>query len=191
MRDILVRERKIGREKEHVWFVGLNNENRLLFVELIALGSINEAIVNPRETFRVAILKGATHAIMVHNHPTGNVKPSQEDEEITDRHIQIGKIIGIDLVDHLIVSENEYFSFANMGLMQKLRESKKYTVSEKDIQELKQELELAIWKKNNAANKRRLEEQREKIVSKLKAKGMTSQEIRDVTGLSIKRIEGI
>ena len=110
MRQILMRENKIGRAKEHFWVVGLNNGNRILFIELISLGSATSTIVNPPEVFRLAIYKLATQIILVHNHPSGNMKVSKNDTKLTETLKIAGSILGIPVLDHLIISEDDYIS---------------------------------------------------------------------------------
>uniref|UniRef100_UPI00159F2259 JAB domain-containing protein n=1 Tax=Candidatus Thiosymbion oneisti TaxID=589554 RepID=UPI00159F2259 len=104
MRQILRRENKIGQGQEHFWMVGLNQANKILYIELVALGSSNMAGINPREAFRMAIYKLAVQVIMVHNHPGGNVTPSIEDQDLTDHFIQAGKFLKVEVIDHLIIS---------------------------------------------------------------------------------------
>ena len=97
-------------------------------IELISLGSVNASIVNPSEVFQLAVHKLAVKVLFVHNHPSGNLTPSAEDKDLTDHLIQAGRIITKEVLDHLIISTTDYFSFENDGLMAKLRKSKKYAV---------------------------------------------------------------
>nr|VFJ44237.1 MAG: RadC-like JAB domain-containing protein [Candidatus Kentron sp. DK] len=76
MQKILLREAKIDREKEHFWIVGLDADNRILFIELVALSGVTSGTVKPMEVFRVAVLKNAVSAILVHNHTAENTTPS-------------------------------------------------------------------------------------------------------------------
>jgi len=100
MQRILLRENKIDRDKEHFWIIGLANDNKILYIELVSLGSYQSTIVEPINVFRVAVQKNAVKAILVHNHPSGELRPTQEDKDITDRLIQVGRIIiKVDIVD--------------------------------------------------------------------------------------------
>jgi DNA repair protein RadC len=126
MQQILMRENKIGRDKEHFWIVGLSTQNRILFIELISLGTVSRSLVHPMEVFSFALQKRAVHLILVHNHPSGELKPSVEDKDITDRLLQNSLFLEVPIIDHLIISEVEHFSFAESGLLDKLRLSKKY-----------------------------------------------------------------
>lgn len=85
MQQILLRENKIRRNQEHFWVVGLDNKNKVLFIELIGLGAVNRVNANPPDVFRMAIYKLAVKVILVHNHPSGSVDTSKGDHEFTDR----------------------------------------------------------------------------------------------------------
>jgi DNA repair protein RadC len=128
MREILLRENKIGRAQEHFWMVGLNQVNKILYIELISLGASNWATIQPRDAFRLAIHKLAVRVILVHNHPSGELEPSEMDKDLTDHFIQAGKFLEVEVIDHLIVSEKTYHSFVDSGLFAKLQESKKYVL---------------------------------------------------------------
>ncbi len=143
MQRVLFRENKLDREKEHFWLVGLNSVNKMLFVELISIGGVKSTTVEPMNVFRMSILKGAVKVILVHNHPSGEVIPSDADLDLTDRLIQAGKIIDIDVVDHLVISENTYLSFSKTGRMKQLEESTKWVPAYELIKRIKkQEAEL-------------------------------------------------
>ena len=85
MQQILLRENKIGRNQEHFWAIGLDNQNKILFIELIGLGAVNRVNANPPDVFRMGIYKLAVRMILVHNHPSGQLKPSDEDIDFTDK----------------------------------------------------------------------------------------------------------
>lgn len=135
MNDILLRENKIGRSKEHFWVVCLSNSNRILLIELICLGTQTKTVVDPTEIFSFALQKRAVKVIMVHNHPSGAIKPSKEDEEVTDRMFQVGRFLDVPVIDHLIVAEDGYYSFVDSGLLLKLSKSKKYVLKYKEEEE--------------------------------------------------------
>jgi len=98
----------------------------ILYIELVSLGSITASIVNPNEVFRFSAQKCAVSVILAHNHPSGNLEPSKDDKEITDRLIQAAKIIDTEVTDHLIISGKDYYSFLDSGLFDKLKLSKKW-----------------------------------------------------------------
>ncbi|UOB16357.1 JAB domain-containing protein [Abyssalbus ytuae] len=123
MQQILMRENKIRRNQEHFWVVGLNNKNKILFIELIALGAVNRVHAHPPDVFRMGIYKLAVKMILVHNHPSGETIPSEEDKNFTERMLKVGTLINIEVIDHLIISEEKYMSFADMGIIKELQSS--------------------------------------------------------------------
>lgn len=101
--------------KEHFTCLFLNTKNRLIFKEIISIGSLNAAIVHPREVFRAAIKRCSASLICAHNHPSGDTTPSLEDVNLTKRLIQAGEIIGIEVLDHLIIGGNRFYSLKENG----------------------------------------------------------------------------
>lgn len=97
--------------------VFLNKSNRVKHFEVISKGGINHTIVDPRIVFLKALEVQATSMVLCHNHPSGSLRPSRADEEITARLKSAGKLLDIEVVDHLIVSDEGYYSFADEGLM--------------------------------------------------------------------------
>jgi DNA repair protein RadC len=126
MQRVLMRENKIERNKEHFWIIGLAQNNKILYIELISVGTINQTLVEPMEVFSIALQKRTVKIILIHNHPSGGIKPSEEDKDITDRLIQVGNIINIEVIDHLIITEKTYNSFGDSGLLRELERSTKY-----------------------------------------------------------------
>ncbi len=126
MQDILRRENKIDREKEHFWMIGLASNNRILYIELVSMGGVRATTVEPMNVYRVAVMKGAVFVIMVHNHPSGEVTPSDADKDLTDRLIQVGRILNIQTLDHLVISPRTFVSFDDIGLMDQLKASTKW-----------------------------------------------------------------
>nr|VFK68984.1 MAG: DNA repair protein RadC [Candidatus Kentron sp. UNK]VFK73764.1 MAG: DNA repair protein RadC [Candidatus Kentron sp. UNK] len=143
MRRILLREERIDQDKEHFWMVGLDPSNRLLFIELVVIGGSYSATIRPAETFRVAVWKNAAKVVLVHNHPGEAVKPSDEDKDITDRLIQVGRILNIEVVDHLVIASETFFSFEMSGLMVELRASTKYVPPYEVAQRIREAAEKA------------------------------------------------
>lgn len=119
-RSILLAANEVDQDKEHFWVMGLNNQNVILYVELISLGTLNNSLICPRETFRMAIIKAAAQIIVGHNHPSGSLEISSEDKEITCRLRQAGEILGIKLCDHIVIGNNKpgCFSFHRKGLLE-------------------------------------------------------------------------
>lgn len=97
-------------DQEQIWCILLNSNNTPIGRKLLTIGLVNQSQTHPRESFRFAVREGATSVIFAHNHPSGNVKPSKEDIEITKRMAECGKILDIPVIEHLIVADNQYFS---------------------------------------------------------------------------------
>jgi DNA repair protein RadC len=101
-----------GLDREHFIVVSLNSANQIIGINTVSIGSLNQSIVHPRETFKAAILCNAASIILAHNHPSGNTKPSQEDRDVTDRLMKAGELLEIKVLDHIIMGEGlDYFSF--------------------------------------------------------------------------------
>lgn len=113
--DILALEEKIDQEKEHYYVMHLDTRSQVKMVELVTIGILNSSLVHPRETFRRAVISGSAAIIIAHNHPSGEVEPSDEDMKITRIMHEAGNILGIALLDHIIFTKGNYFSFKNNG----------------------------------------------------------------------------
>ena len=104
-------------KKECFWNVLLDGKNRILKIIRISEGSMTSSHVHPREVFRPAIREAAVGVLFVHNHPSGDPKPSQEDIQSTRRLYETGKVLGIRVLDHVIIGSFHYFSFADEGIL--------------------------------------------------------------------------
>jgi DNA repair protein RadC len=135
MQRILLRENRIDRNKEHFWVVCLSPANKILLIELVSLGTMKKSLVDPTEVFSFALQKRAAQMIMVHNHPGGSTAPSTEDKDITDRMYQIGKFLDLPVIDHLIITEKDFYSFKETGLLAELARSEKYVLRFKKEEE--------------------------------------------------------
>lgn len=103
---------KIGNKKqEYFYAVYLDNQKKIIGDKLLFIGTINYSLVHPREVFKEAYLIGASAIICVHNHPGGNPLPSKQDIDITNNLIEVGKILGVKVIDHIIICKNNYYSF--------------------------------------------------------------------------------
>ncbi|MBK5251608.1 MAG: DNA repair protein RadC [Peptostreptococcaceae bacterium] len=94
----------------------LNTKNEILKDENISVGSLNASIVHPREVFKPAIVYSSNAIILMHNHPSGNPSPSQEDIQITKRLSEAGELIGIKVLDHIVIGDGNYYSLKENGL---------------------------------------------------------------------------
>ncbi|MFS0861722.1 DNA repair protein RadC [Fredinandcohnia sp. 179-A 10B2 NHS] len=101
--------------QEHFVCLYLNTKNQVIHRQTIFIGSLNASIVHPREVYKEAFRRSAASIICVHNHPSGDPTPSREDIEVTKRLVECGKIIGIELLDHLIIGEHKYVSLKEKG----------------------------------------------------------------------------
>ncbi len=102
---------------EEFWVLMLNNSNKIIYKHHLSKGGITGTMVDTRLLFKKAIAQNTTSIILAHNHPSGTLKPSQSDKAITDKIKQAGKILDIKLLDHLIITEKSYFSFADEALI--------------------------------------------------------------------------
>ena len=104
-------------KKEYFKILLLNTKNEIIMIETISVGSLNSSVVHPREVFCTAIKKSACSVIAVHNHPSGNPSPSQNDIDVTHRLAEAGELLGIKLLDHLIIGDGTYLSLKEKMLL--------------------------------------------------------------------------
>ena len=109
----LVKDELVNSDREMFLSVMLTSKNHLIGVETVSLGSINASIITPRDVFKSAILANAVSVILCHNHPSGDLTPSMQDIEITKRLIEVGELVGVKVLDHLVVSDKGYRSLRN------------------------------------------------------------------------------
>ena len=101
--------------QEHFVVLGLNVKNEIIFRETVFIGSLNSSIVHPRETFKHLIRRSCASAIVGHNHPSGQPQPSPEDIDVTKRLVEVGNVVGIEILDHIIVGFENYVSLKEKG----------------------------------------------------------------------------
>lgn len=106
-----------ARRQEHFLVLSLDGANRLIEKRVVFIGTLNASLVHPREVFALAITDRAAAIILVHNHPSGQLEPSREDLAITERLCQAGELLGIEVLDHLIVTAESHVSFNERGLL--------------------------------------------------------------------------
>jgi len=107
----LFKEKVINFHKEYFMVASLDNRNKVINIDIVSIGTLNSSLIHPRETFEVAIKNHAGTIIICHNHPSGELKPSEDDLVITQTLIKAGKLIGIEITDHLIITKDGLFSF--------------------------------------------------------------------------------
>jgi len=107
-----------NKQQEYFITITLDGANHVIEKRVISIGTVNQSLVHPREVFSPALCERATSIILAHNHPSGELSPSVEDINITQRLGESAKLLGIELLDHVIVSKNGYFSFNDEGLLQ-------------------------------------------------------------------------
>jgi len=113
-----VLERFSSARQEHFLVLTLDGAHQVVRCKIVSVGLVNRTVVHPREVFLPAIQDTATAVIVAHNHPSGSVEPSPEDRDITIRLAEAGQIIGIEVLDHLIITKRGFFSFLEHGLME-------------------------------------------------------------------------
>ena len=177
MQQVLLRENKIDQNKEHFWIVCLANNNQILLIELISLGTVNQTLVEPMEVFSFALQKRAVKIVMVHNHPSGELNPSNTDIKLTDKMLAIGKFINVPVIDHLIITDKEYYSFIDSGLLTKIEQESNYDLTFSQVDSLKEEVKSVEKKKAT------------EMAKKMIKKKYPIEEIIELTGLTEKQVE--
>lgn len=102
-------------KQENFLVVYLDTKSKCISHKILFKGTINMSIVHPREVFKTALLENASAVVLLHNHPSGDTTPSEADNEVTKNMIEVGNIMGIKVLDHLIVSRNDYYSYLEEG----------------------------------------------------------------------------
>lgn len=104
-------------KKEKFITLCLDTKNQILKEEVVSIGSLSASIVHPREVFKSALMESSASVIMVHNHPSGDPSPSREDIMVTEKMVEGGKLLGIDVLDHIIIGEGRYVSLKDEGFV--------------------------------------------------------------------------
>jgi DNA repair protein RadC len=103
------------KRKENFLVLTLNGAHEIISIRIISIGIVNRSIVHPREVFIEAIKDSAAAIVVAHNHPSGNTEPSEEDREVTGRLVEAGKVLGINVLDHVIFGKHGYYLFLEKG----------------------------------------------------------------------------
>ena len=113
----MIKEQLEGLDREQFIIACLNTKNEPTNISVVAVGSLNKAIVHPREVFKTAILSNAASVMAFHNHPSGETTPSQQDIQLTNRLYEVGELLGIKLLDHLIIGDRTFTSLKEKGYL--------------------------------------------------------------------------
>ena len=105
------------KEKEHFLLLTLDGSSHVIEQRVIHIGTLNQSLVHPREVFRPAIIDNSAGVIIAHNHPSGTLEASRADIQITQRLKEVAKLVGIELLDHVILSKEGFYSFSDEGLL--------------------------------------------------------------------------
>lgn len=103
--------------EEHFYLLCLNTKNQITNISEVSHGTINASLVRPADVFKRALVANANAIIVVHNHPSGNTSPSKEDVTVTERLVECGNMLGINLLDHVIIGHEGYMSFKEKGMI--------------------------------------------------------------------------
>ena len=177
MRLILLKRSKRDRTREHFWVMALGPGRRIVSIELISLGSAKRVIVEPMEVYSIPLQKRAINIVLIHNHPSGILSPSEADKDLTDLLLQVGFLTRIPVLDHLIISETGYYSFEGTGLLEELRYSNKYVPDR--IERLK--YERAAMERGLMQGKA---DRSRELAKGMKKEGLSVELIAKLTGLS-------
>ncbi len=115
-RDLLQAEDAVDKDKEHFWVFLLDSRCKIKLLELVSLGILNSSLVHPREVFTRAVGERSAQVIVAHNHPSGDPTPSEDDITVTKRLAKAGDILGIELLDHLVITETGFTSLREKNL---------------------------------------------------------------------------
>ena len=193
--------------KEHFWTIALDMAFKILTIELVSMGSKRTTVAEPGESFRIPLYKSCSRLILVHNHPSNNLKPSENDINNTNRLLKAGLILDIEVVDHVIITQNSYYSFADNGIIERLKWDKEYALTfihEKQVEKKMQAMEKqAEQEKKQVAKeseqkgklegrkegiligeKKGKKEERMALAEQMLEKGFDSNVIKELTGIS-------
>ena len=113
----MIKEQLEGLDREQFIIACLNTKNEPTNITVVSVGTLNKAIIHPREVFKTAILSNAASVMAFHNHPSGETTPSQQDIQLTNRLYEVGELLGIKLLDHLIIGDRTFTSLKEKGYL--------------------------------------------------------------------------
>jgi len=194
-----LRHKKVDILKEHFWTIALNRGLKILCIELVSMGSNARTIAAPQEIFRLPLYKSASQVVLIHNHPSGTLQPSEADLDLTNKLLQAGLLFDIEVIDHVIVTNNSYYSFCDNGLIEKLRWDRKYALTfirdkqvAKEIEKIKREVEkhkkqLLKEGEKKGIHKGKMEgvkARNKEIAKNMFKQGFSMEVIKNITGLT-------
>jgi DNA repair protein RadC len=179
MRQILLRENKLSRVREHLWTIGLDEEFKMLYVELVAFGIPEKDKVQPTEIYKMPLQKEAKYLYLCHNRKTEDMSAKEDDKSLTDRMIQVGKIIGITVFDHIVINAKaeDHLSYNAIGLMDELRKSLVWVPPYEQVEMIKRMVAEESERKTKIEIARTLKKNGADIDLIVKATGLTLGEI--------------
>lgn len=180
MRQILLRENRVSRQREHLWTIGLSEEYKMMYVELIAFGIPVKTKIQPMEIYRLALQKDCRYLYICHNRKTSDMAAQADDKALTDRMIQVGNIVGIQVFDHIIVNPKteDFLSYRDVGLMEELSKSTAWVPKFEQVKKIRK-LALEEGERKKA----------KEMAKQLKKKNIDVNTISQVSGLSLVEIE--
>lgn len=180
MRQILLRENRVSRQRQHLWTIGLSEEYKMQYVELIAFGIPAKTKIQPMEIYRLALQKDCRYLYICHNRKTSDMAAQADDKALTDRMIQVGNIVGIQVFDHIIINPKteDFLSYRDVGLIDELSKSTTWVPKFEQVKKIK------AMAKAEGARQRNIE-----IAKSLKKKKVDLNIISAATGLSLGEIE--
>lgn len=180
MQQILLRENRVSRQREHLWTIGLSDEYKILYVELIAFGIPAKTKIKPMEIYRLALQKDCQYLYICHNRKTADMAALADDKALTDRMIQVGNIVGIQVFDHIVINPKteDYLSYRDVGLMEELSKSTAWVPKFEQVKKIKSMAAEEAIKKRNA-----------QIAKDMKKKNLDVELISQLTGLTVAEIE--
>lgn len=179
---------------ENLWVVALDKGESILNLELCGMGNYGTVVHEPADILSIPLQKKAFGIILIHNDPTGNLIPSKEDIDITDRLHQASAIVGIKLLNHLIITESSFYDFKNNGLMDQIYKSGKYVPGYEIGKNLKKELTnmtKKITSIKESAQKKGILKGKLEIAKSMLEEGYDPEKVAKITDLSLDQLKTI
>jgi DNA repair protein RadC len=193
MQLVLKRENKLNKGKEHFWVIALDTAHKIISLELISTGGLTSTTAKPMEVISVPLQKGAFGVMLVHNYPSGRLEPSEADKDLTDYLIQVCKLMNTPVLDHLIITENSYYSFKASGLLAHLEASKRYALpyelERQSHEETQEAIKIVEQESLKIEEEKRIREGTIKIAKEVLQEGLDPKLVAHLTGMSLQQIK--